>query len=77
MMIPFPCFIASCNDSEIRGRESAFTSNRSITISISCTFDATLTKVNGNIVKVLGWYDNEWGFSNRMIDTTLAWIAAN
>ena len=44
---------------------------------ISCTFDATLTKVNGNIVKVLGWYDNEWGFSNRMIDTTLAWIEAN
>lgn len=40
----------------------------------SCTFDASLTKVCGNIVKVLGWYDNEWGFSNRMIDTTLAWL---
>ncbi len=43
---------------------------------ISCTFDSTLTKVIGNTVKVLGWYDNEWGFSNRMLDTTLAWMAA-
>lgn len=42
----------------------------------SCTFDATLTKVIGNTVKVLGWYDNEWGFSNRMIDTTLALMQA-
>lgn len=43
---------------------------------VSCTFDATLTKVLGNTVKVLGWYDNEWGFSNRMVDTTLALMAA-
>lgn len=43
---------------------------------VSCTFDATLTKVIGDTVKVLGWYDNEWGFSNRMIDTTLAWMRA-
>lgn len=43
---------------------------------VSCTFDATLTKVIGKSVKVLGWYDNEWGFSNRMIDTTLAWMTA-
>lgn len=41
---------------------------------VSCTFDATLTRVIGNTVKVLGWYDNEWGFSNRMLDTTLAWL---
>ncbi len=34
----------------------------------SATFDATQTKVIGNLVKVLAWYDNEWGFSNRMID---------
>lgn len=44
--------------------------------SVSCTFDATLTKVIGDTVKILGWYDNEWGFSNRMIDTTLAWTMA-
>jgi glyceraldehyde 3-phosphate dehydrogenase len=40
----------------------------------SAVFDATLTKViDGTLVKVCAWYDNEWGFSNRMIDTTLAW----
>jgi glyceraldehyde 3-phosphate dehydrogenase len=40
----------------------------------SATFDATLTKViNGTLVKACAWYDNEWGFSNRMLDTTLAW----
>jgi len=37
----------------------------------SCIFDATQTKVNGKLVKVLAWYDNEWGFSNRMLDTAL------
>jgi len=40
----------------------------------SSVFDATLTKViDGTLVKVFSWYDNEWGFSNRMLDTTLAW----
>jgi glyceraldehyde 3-phosphate dehydrogenase len=34
----------------------------------SCIFDAGLTKVIGNQVKVVGWYDNEWGYSNRLID---------
>jgi glyceraldehyde 3-phosphate dehydrogenase len=43
----------------------------------SCTFDATLTKVSeGTLVKVGGWYDNEWGFSNRMLDTTIAFMNA-
>ena len=43
----------------------------------SSTFDASLTKVsNGNLVKVLAWYDNEWGFSNRMLDTTVALVNA-
>jgi len=43
----------------------------------SSTYDATMTKViNGNLVKVCSWYDNEWGFSNRMLDTTLAWSKA-
>ncbi len=38
----------------------------------SCIFDADMTKViNGNQVKVLGWYDNEWGYSNRLIDLTV------
>jgi glyceraldehyde 3-phosphate dehydrogenase len=43
----------------------------------SAIYDATMTKViGGSLVKVCGWYDNEWGFSNRMIDTTLAWSRA-
>jgi glyceraldehyde 3-phosphate dehydrogenase len=43
----------------------------------SCTFDASLTKVaEGTLVKVGGWYDNEWGFSNRMLDTTVAFMKA-
>ena len=40
----------------------------------SSIFDGSLTKViEGTLVKVFAWYDNEWGFSNRMLDTTLAW----
>jgi glyceraldehyde 3-phosphate dehydrogenase len=43
----------------------------------SSIFDTSLTKViEGNLVKICSWYDNEWGFSNRMLDTTLALINA-
>jgi glyceraldehyde 3-phosphate dehydrogenase len=43
----------------------------------SSIFDAGLTRVmDGNLVKVLSWYDNEWGFSNRMLDTTVALMNA-
>jgi glyceraldehyde 3-phosphate dehydrogenase len=42
----------------------------------SSNFDATLTKVSGCLVKVSSWYDNEWGFSNRMLDTTVALMGA-
>ncbi|MEO8849717.1 MAG: type I glyceraldehyde-3-phosphate dehydrogenase [Casimicrobiaceae bacterium] len=42
----------------------------------SSTFDATLTKVSGRLVKVSSWYDNEWGFSNRLLDTTVALMNA-
>ncbi len=43
----------------------------------SCVFDATQTRViDGTLVKVMAWYDNEWGFSNRMIDVALAMQAA-
>ena len=45
---------------------------------LSSVFDATQTRVSadGKLVKVLSWYDNEWGFSNRMLDTTVALMAA-
>ncbi|MDT5034158.1 MAG: hypothetical protein QOC94_4329 [Actinoplanes sp.] len=39
-----------------------------VTDPASCIFDAGLTKVIGNLVKVVGWYDNEWGYSNRLVD---------
>lgn len=45
---------------------SAFTSN----------FDATQTRVQGSLVKVMAWYDNEWGFSNKMLDNAIAWMNA-
>ena len=43
----------------------------------SCTFDSGLTMATGNLVKVLGWYDNEWGYSNRLVDITATVGAAN
>jgi len=42
----------------------------------SSNFDGSLTKVSGSLVKCLAWYDNEWGFSNRMLDTTVAFMNA-
>ncbi|MDA8562032.1 type I glyceraldehyde-3-phosphate dehydrogenase [Gammaproteobacteria bacterium] len=44
--------------------------------SASSTFDVSYTKVIGNLVKVLSWYDNEWGFSNRMLDTATVFMQA-
>jgi glyceraldehyde 3-phosphate dehydrogenase len=41
----------------------------------SCNLDATQTKVQGMLVKVMAWYDNEWGFSNRMLDTAKAFVS--
>ena len=41
-------------------------------IAESSNFDATQTCINGRLIKVMSWYDNEWGFSNRMLDNTLA-----
>jgi|TARA_R110002060_G_scaffold71863_1_gene80493 glyceraldehyde 3-phosphate dehydrogenase len=41
-------------------------------IAESSNFDATQTRINGRLIKVMSWYDNEWGFSNRMLDNTIA-----
>jgi glyceraldehyde 3-phosphate dehydrogenase len=48
--------------------EDPIVSSDIVTDPASCIFDAGLTKVFGNQVKVLGWYDNEWGYSNRLVD---------
>ena len=51
--------------------EDPIVSSDIVTDPASCIFDAGLTKVIGNQVKVVGWYDNEWGYSNRLVDVTL------
>jgi glyceraldehyde 3-phosphate dehydrogenase len=51
--------------------EDPIVSSDIVTDPASCIFDAELTKVIGNQVKVVGWYDNEWGYSNRLVDLIL------
>jgi glyceraldehyde 3-phosphate dehydrogenase len=51
--------------------EDPIVSSDIVTNSSSCIFDAGLTKVIGNQVKIVGWYDNEWGYSNRLIDLVM------
>jgi glyceraldehyde 3-phosphate dehydrogenase len=48
--------------------EDPIVSSDIVTDPSSCIFDASLTIAMGNMVKVLGWYDNEWGYSNRLVD---------
>lgn len=48
--------------------EDPIVSTDIVTDPASCIFDAQLTNANGNMVKVVGWYDNEWGYSNRLVD---------
>jgi glyceraldehyde 3-phosphate dehydrogenase len=59
-------------DGELKGylryTEEPLVSSDIVTDPASCIFDAPLTKVIGNQVKVVGWYDNEWGYSNRLAD---------
>jgi glyceraldehyde 3-phosphate dehydrogenase len=50
--------------------EDPIVSSDIVTDPHSCIFDAGLTKVIGNQVKIVGWYDNEWGYSNRLADIT-------
>ncbi|MGH3928362.1 MAG: type I glyceraldehyde-3-phosphate dehydrogenase [Pseudonocardiaceae bacterium] len=55
----------------LRYSDEPIVSSDIITDPSSCIFDAPLTKVIGNQVKIVGWYDNEWGYSNRLADLTL------
>jgi glyceraldehyde 3-phosphate dehydrogenase len=52
----------------LRYTEDEIVSSDIVTDPASCIFDAGLTKVIGNQAKVVGWYDNEWGYSNRLAD---------
>ncbi len=65
-------FRAAADSDRLRGivvyNEAPIVSSDIVGSPASCTFDAPLTMAMGNLVKVLGWYDNEWGYSNRLID---------
>jgi glyceraldehyde 3-phosphate dehydrogenase len=64
--------VKAAADGELKGiiryTEDPIVSSDIVTDPASCIFDAGLTKVIGNQVKVVGWYDNEWGYSNRLVD---------
>ena len=65
-------FKAAAADGPLKGyltyTEDEIVSSDIVTDPASCIFDSGLTKVIGNQVKVVGWYDNEWGYSNRLVD---------
>jgi glyceraldehyde 3-phosphate dehydrogenase len=55
----------------LRYSEDPIVSSDIVTDPASCIFDAPITKVIGDQVKIYGWYDNEWGYSNRLADLTV------
>ncbi len=57
--------------------EAPIVSSDIVTSPASCTIDAGMTMAQGNLVKVCGWYDNEWGYSNRLVDLSQIVGAAN
>ncbi len=74
-------FAAAASEGRMAGvldyTEDPIVSSDIVTSPASCTFDAGLTTVMGNLVKIAGWYDNEWGYSNRLVDMSLIVGAAN
>jgi glyceraldehyde 3-phosphate dehydrogenase len=66
--------VKAAAEGELKGylvyTEDEIVSSDIVTDPASCIFDSGLTKVIGNQVKVVGWYDNEWGYSNRLVDLT-------
>jgi glyceraldehyde 3-phosphate dehydrogenase len=65
-----PCGVLACNTQPLVSADFNHNAN-------SSNFDANHTRVSGRLVKVLSWYDNEWGFSNRMLDTGCLMAAAS
>ena len=67
--------IKKAAEGELKGilqyTEDPIVSTDIVTDPSSCIFDSGLTYVNGNMAKVVGWYDNEWGYSNRLVDLTV------
>lgn len=65
---------AAAADSELKGfltyTEDPIASSDIVTDPSSCIFDAGLTNVTGDLVKIVGWYDNEWVYSHRLADLT-------
>jgi glyceraldehyde 3-phosphate dehydrogenase len=65
-------FAAAANDPAYRGvleySDEPLVSADIVGNPASCIFSARDTMANGNLIKVLGWYDNEWGYSNRLVD---------
>jgi glyceraldehyde 3-phosphate dehydrogenase len=65
---------AAAADGELKGfltyTEDPIVSSDIVTDPSSCIFDSGLTKVTGDLVKIVGWYDNEWGYSHRLADLT-------
>ena len=63
---------AAAADGELKGfltyTEDPIVSSDIVTDPSSCIFDSGLTKVTGDLVKIVGWYDNEWGYSHRLVD---------
>jgi glyceraldehyde 3-phosphate dehydrogenase len=65
-------FAAAAAEGELKGfltyTEDPIVSSDIVTDPSSCIFDSGLTKVTGDLVKIVGWYDNEWGYSHRLVD---------
>ncbi len=74
-------FAKAASDGRLAGvlvyTEEPIVSSDIVTSPASCTLDAGLTMTQGSMVKIGGWYDNEWGYSNRLIDLTMIIGAAN
>jgi glyceraldehyde 3-phosphate dehydrogenase len=69
-------FKKAADDGDLKGflfyTEDPIVSSDIVGDPASCTFDSSLTMVQeGKSVKILGWYDNEWGYSNRLVDLTV------